>query len=422
MRQQKPKPTVEVPPRLEMVEDRPTLTITLPSGWARAGLAGVEAALLGWAVPALLALLLFLKDAQNPWLRDHLLTEAGKVGTELWALTLGAEITLGGTKLSLIPLTWTAAQILVLRILLLRGRRFSAAAQWAAVPSFALTAATIVLASGQTTSWASIFPGALLIPLVAGAWAVVNQTTLLFPWLKSGLRVAAVWVGLTGLVGLSAVLVSTLVSWDEIIETTSLITAESSPVLPALLVLAPYFFTFGAWALAWLAGPGFVVDDGQLHSPTSAPETFLAGIPAGPLIPTTAPGDLVMLIPITLGLLLGFGTAWFLATKAFTEALWTTLTALGLYTAFAFTYLSASTGALGQEKLAHIGPVFSAWLVLTGLVGVLASALALLFHPTTFAAAKSLGSHDNTHPESAVSPVSPVSTESSEELGSEHGQ
>ena len=340
-------------PRLEMVEERPTLTITLPSGWARAFLAGVEAALLGWAVPALLALLMFLKDAQNPWLRDHVLPEAGKIGTELWALTLGAEINLGGTEISFVPLTWTVVQVLVLRALMIRGRRFSAAAQWAAVPAFALTAATILLAAGQTTSWSSVFPGALLIPLVGAAWAAFDQTkdgdTLIdrYPWFRSGVRLGALWSGLAAAIGLSTVVVDTAVSWEKIMETTSLLTHEASPVGPALLVLAGYFVTFGAWALAWLSGPGFTVDEGRIHSLTAAPEATLAGIPPAPLIPTTAPGEAPILIILGLGLVLGFATALRLAANTFPDTLGRVLTALGSFAVFAFVYMSLSTGALG---------------------------------------------------------------------------
>ena len=61
--------------------ERPTFTVKLPSGWARSALAGIEAALLGWLIPALAVVVGFLTDSSNAWLRDTSIGEAGRSGT-----------------------------------------------------------------------------------------------------------------------------------------------------------------------------------------------------------------------------------------------------------------------------------------------------------------------------------------------------
>ena len=378
----------------ETAGGRPTWTLTLPSGWARAFLAGIEAALLSWAVPALLAAVLFLVDAGNPWLKDHMITESGQVGTQLWALTLGAAATFGETTMTLVPLTWTIAQVLILRALMIRGRNFAPASQWAAVPAFALTALIIILSAGQGLSWSSIFPGALLIPLAAAAWAVVNQSSwkgtwvASNPWLAAGARMGGLWVALAVSVGLVTLVVDIVVNWEGIIAESSLLTAGESPLPPALLVLTFYFFTFAAWALAWVAGPGFVADGGQICSPTETSEPLLTAIPVGPLVPTTSPGNLVVLILVGLGFFLGILGAMKLAALPFRQVALQTGVAALLFAAASFVYLSLSVGSLGALRLAHLGPVPSASALLSLEVAGIASALILLLHPAVLAAVR----------------------------------
>ncbi len=371
----------------ETVGGRPTWTVTLPSGWARAFLAGIESALLGWAVPALVAAVLFLVDAGNPWLKDHLITESGRVGTNFWALTLGADVSFGETTMTLVPLTWTLAQILILRALMARGRNFSPASQWAAIPAFALTAMIIVLSAGQGLSWASIFPGALLIPFIAAAWAVVNQTSwqgtwvASNPWLGAGLRMGGLWLLLTVGVGVGTLVVDIVLNWEGMMVESSLLTAGESPLPPALLLLTFYFFTLVAWALAWLAGPGFVADGGQTCSPTETCEPLLNGIPVGPLIPATSPGNLVVWILVGLGFFLGILGAMRLAAKPFSQVVLRTGVAAATFTVVSFVYLSLSVGSLGSLRLAHLGPVPTAWALLSLEVAGVASTLILLLHP-----------------------------------------
>lgn len=369
--------------------ERPTVTVTLPAGWARAGLAGVEGALLGWAIPALGALLVFLLDSGNPWLAEHSLTDVGRTGTDLWVLSLGGPIVVGALPISLIPLTWTACQVLILRALLLRGQKFDAAAQWAAVPGFFLTALLIIFGSGRSHLWVGALPGIVLIPLIAALWAVLSQsdrdtkTWMRIRWLTSGLVMGSLWFGVALVAGLVTVVVAAVESWPDIMLEASHITPQNSPLLPTLLLLFAYGLVFAAWGLAWLAGPGFILDDGLVHSLTEAQETALRGVPVAALVPETAPGSLLVLIPLGIGLVVGLIAAVKLGVYGFKDAALRTAAALGGFSGLAFVFLFLSGGSLGVKRLAYLGPTGDAWWILTLEVAGLASLLILLLHPVT---------------------------------------
>lgn len=369
------------------VKERPTVTITLPQGWARALLAGVEAALFGWLIPTVAFLLSYLAVSANPWLKDFAIGEAARMGTEFWASSLGAPIELGGIPISFIPLTWTLAQVVALRLLLLGGREFDSAALWAAPGAFVATAALILALGSELPLMLPALVGATAVALIGTLWALASQTER-FPkwvrrlgWVWKGLRMGLVWLGVAALVSLIALIASVATSWEEISTTRTLLTGGGLAGFSLAALEMAYLPVFGAWALAWLAGAGFTLPDGVLHSSLVSPGPQTPILPMAAAVPQTAPGSWVPVVLAACGLVLGLWASVQTARLALREVLKRSAVALAVFAALMFVWMWAATGSLGVGALAHLGPTPLAWLTVSALVAGVAVFVLVLTHP-----------------------------------------
>ncbi len=366
-----------------------TIVIRMPSGWARAALSGIEAALLSWAIPTLLGVYGLLSQGGNPWLEQVDLAQAAGIGTSFWALSLGAPVVIGGLPITLIPLLWTAIQVLLLRLLLRRGKGGTASAQWFAVPAFLVTAELALVFSPAQVGTGGILLGATLVPLLASGWAAASHTE---KWPQSFLRLRQVWQGLRiGLlwfavsfgVGLVALLASAIASWSAANGVAAAIGAEAGSRVLLGLIEFSFVPTFAAWGLAWLAGPGFSLSGGLASSPTSLASGELPSFPASALVPTTTPGNVVVLFVVVAGIAVGAFTGWRLREAPLKTVLVRLGIATGTLLVLIGVWFALSRGALGSDLMARLGPMPAAWPLVLAEFALPALAAALSVHPAT---------------------------------------
>lgn len=348
------------------VSARPTIRVALPQGWARAVLSGIEAALLGWALVVVPTLIAYAAVASNQWLVSTTWEDAFHFASDLWGAAFGAQVVSGEVSYRAVPLLFVLVLIGLTKLLLLQGRRFPAAAQWMAVPGFAVTALLLAGGIGTHVRVLGAFPLAIAIPLIAAAWEVALaphslELRLEMPqWLSSGVRIGwrASWF-LAAYGGLF-LLISVIVSWSRIRGIHELL-LPTSTVDSTMITLAQVLFIPNAivWALSWLAGPGFFMGSDALHSPASAPTMPIPAIPLFGATPVSAPGNWVVFALIVFGVALGV----YLRLRKGSESLLDDLYQGGIAAVVvAAVYLVTSLGSavvLGNGRLAFLGPRMS---------------------------------------------------------------
>ena len=404
------------------VSARPTIRVALPQGWARAVLSGIEAALLGWALVVIPTLIAYAAVASNQWLVSTTWEDAFHFASDLWGAALGAQVVSGEVSYRAVPLLFVLVLIGLTKLLLLQGRRFPAAAQWMAVPGFAVTALLLAGGIGTHVRVLGAFPLAIAIPLIAAAWEVALaphslELRLEMPrWLSSGVRIGwrASWV-LAAYGGLF-LLISVIVSWSRIRGIHELL-LPTSTIDSTMITLAQVLFLPNAivWALSWLAGPGFFMGSDALHSPASAPTMPIPAIPLFGATPVSAPGTWVILALV----LFGVGVGVFVRLRRGSESLLDDLYQGGIAAVVvAAVYLVTSLGSavvLGNGRLAFLGPRMSlSALCLFAEVTLGIVLTVALSHPVSVAWARELVGagkarvHEHRHHEAAAGEVAPV--------------
>ena len=404
------------------VSARPTIRVALPQGGARAVLSGIEAALLGWALVVVPTLIAYAAVASNQWLVSTTWEDAFHFASDLWGAALGGQVVSGEVSYRAVPLLFVLVLIGLTKLLLLQGRRFPAAAQWMAVPGFAVTALLLAGGIGTHVRVLGAFPLAIAIPLIAAAWEVARaphslELRLDMPqWLSSGVRLGwrASWV-LAAYGGLF-LLISVTQSWSRIRGIHELL-LPTSTVDSTMITLAQVLFIPNAivWALSWLAGPGFFMGSDALHSPASAPTMPIPAIPLFGATPVSAPGTWVILALIVFGVALGV----YLRLRKGSESLLDDLYQGGIAAVVvAAVYLATSLGSavvLGNGRLAFLGPRMS----LSALCLFAEVALGILLtvavsHPVSVAWARELVGagkarvREHRHHEASVGAVAPA--------------
>ena len=415
-------PTAAERTTVTTVSARPTIRVALPQGWARAVLSGIEAALLGWALVVVPTLIAYAAVASNQWLVSTTWEDAFHFASDLWGAALGAQVVSGEVSYRAVPLLFVLVLIGLTKLLLLQGRRFPAAAQWMAVPGFAVTALLLAGGIGTHVRVLGAFPLAIAIPLIAAAWEVALaphslELRLEMPrWLSSGVRIGwrASWV-LAAYGGLF-LLISVIVSWSRIRGIHELL-LPTSTVDSTMITLAQVLFIPNAivWALSWLAGPGFFMGSDALHSPASAPTMPIPAIPLFGATPVSAPGNWVVFALIVFGVALGV----YLRLRKGSESLLDDLYQGGIAAVVvAAVYLATSLGSavvLGNGRLAFLGPRMS----LSALCLFAEVALGILLtvavsHPVSVAWARELMGagkarvREHRHHEAAAGAVAPA--------------
>ena len=404
------------------VSARPTIRVALPQGWARAVLSGIEAALLGWALVVVPTLIAYAAVASNQWLVSTTWEDAFHFASDLWGAALGAQVVSGEVSYRAVPLLFVLVLIGLTKLLLLQGRRFPAAAQWMAVPGFAVTALLLAGGIGTHVRVLGAFPLAIAIPLIAAAWEVALaphslELRLEMPqWLSSGVRIGwrASWV-LAAYGGLF-LLISVIVSWSRIRGIHELL-LPTSTVDSTMITLAQVLFIPNAivWALSWLAGPGFFMGSDALHSPASAPTMPIPAIPLFGATPVSAPGNWVILALV----LFGVGVGVVVRLRRGSESLLDDLYQGGIAAVvIAAVYLVTSLGSavvLGNGRLAFLGPRMSlSTLCLFAEVALGILLTVAVSHPVSVAWARELVGagkarvREHRHHEASVGAVAPA--------------
>lgn len=404
------------------VSARPTIRVALPQGWARAVLSGIEAALLGWALVVVPTLIAYAAVASNQWLVSTTWEDAFHFASDLWGAALGAQVVSGEVSYRAVPLLFVLVLIGLTKLLLLQGRRFPAAAQWMAVPGFAVTALLLAGGIGTHVRVLGAFPLAIAIPLIAAAWEVASaphslELRLEMPqWLSSGVRIGwrTSWV-LAAYGGLF-LLISVTQSWSRIRGIHELL-LPTSTIDSTMITLAQVLFIPNAivWALSWLAGPGFFMGSDALHSPASAPTMPIPAIPLFGATPVSAPGNWVIFALIVFGVALGV----YLRLRKGSESLLDDLYQGGIAAVvIAAVYLATSLASalvLGNGRLAFLGPRMSlSALCLFAEVALGIVLTVALSHPVSVAWVRELVGagkarvHEHRHHEASVGAVAPV--------------
>lgn len=379
------------------VPSRRTIRIEVPDGWARAVLSGAETVFIGWAIVTLASMTAYSTVSDNPWMGSITWENAFAFGTDLWAAALGAPVIVDSVAYTATPTLLGALLIAILRLLLRSGRAFPAAAHWFAVPTFAATSFIIVGAGANHAHWWQAWPGALLIPLIAVGWAVVQHCDdkesrlVLHDWICDGLTQGLRLTGAVVAMGFIALCAALVVHRDAIASIHALL-LPASKLQDGLIIAAQVFYlpTLIAWALAWLGGPGVWIGVDAPHSPTVASTAPIPGFPVLGALPVSAPGMWVILLPIAVGVGVGvfFGTRSVCRTIG--EQTRRTAVSVGVLAIVVVVWMASAVMHLGSARMALLGPhpataAFALVAEVSG--GMLAGAL--LTHPDAVAWLKS---------------------------------
>ena len=373
------------------MQDRATIRVAVPQGWARGVLAGIEAAFAGWALITVFTMIAYLTLRSNSWMNDTTPRDALGLGGDLWAAVIGGTSVVGGVHYRAIPTLVGALLIVLVRLLLRNTAGFPRSAALFAVPGFLLTSWLLAGASGIYSHWWTGTLGAILIPLIGSVWFVAsgysrdNEAPSMQHWISGGLKLGGLSV--LALVAASAVasVIALVAGWSRMAGIQEILGAASGAdtafIVGAQLLFAP---TVMAWAAAWWSGAGFLTATDSLHSPTVAGAGPIPPIPLLGAVPETAPGMWVILAPIALGIGLGV-----VAVRSFRREHLLHQTAQGVLASVinasaTALWMWSATMSLGSVRLASMGPrVGWATLAIVLEVALPALIIALATHPTT---------------------------------------
>ena len=373
------------------VAQRRTIRIAVPDGWARGALAGAEAAFVGWALCLVAAFGAYMSVASNVWMKDFPPKDALGVGGDLWAAVLGGTSVVGGVPYRAAPTLMGVLVVCLLRLLLRSSFSYSRASLWLSIPAFAFTSWILTALSAPHAQLASIAPGALGLPFAASAWATVASFKVRAAqfhaarWLGGGVRTGVAWAGYLAAAGSVLAVVALVAGWGRIAGIHELLGA-SSAVDNALIVAAQAFFapTVAAWALAWWAGPGFLVGADAVHSPSVVGEGPIPPFPLLGAVPTSAPGAWTALVLVAVGAACGARLVRRYPCKTLGEQMGLALTASLVFDAVCAAWMWSATMSAGAVRMSVLGPnVGWTLLALTLEVPLVALVVTVCAHPST---------------------------------------
>ncbi|MFC7406484.1 DUF6350 family protein [Georgenia alba] len=353
---------------------------TVPEGWLRGLVSGVEAAVLSCLAVVVPAVTAYVATAAAPALGEASWQAAARTGISLWLLAHGGEMEAGSGVVTVAPLGLTLLCVAVTYLAVRRVRIADPVVGAFAVGGYLLTVlvASFLAPGGRLGA----LLGALVVGSIGTALAVRRSGgELTIPrtphWVSDGLRAGG--LALVGLVVVaSGLLVAALVAgWDRVrmIQDAYLL----DPVNLVLMGLAQLVFlpTLVLWALAWAAGPGFAVGTGTHFAPG---ESVSAPLPAVPLLgglpePGSSGPQWVLALTVVVGVGAGVLLHRRRADRTLAEAAGSAAVgALGLALAAAvLTHLAA--GSIGPGRMSEMGgrppAVAGMLLVETGLAMVI---------------------------------------------------
>lgn len=361
-----------------------TIVVTLPSGWARAALAGVESALLAWLIPTAAVVAGFWTVAANPWFQEETWENAAHLGGNFWALSLFAPAPLGAVQVGLWPLGWALVQVLLLRLLLTQVKNYDPMALWAAIPALVLTSVLLCL-FGSSASWWRVGLGALVISGLASTWAWLSYGPgLKWPrWVRLSLRTGTVAAVVALVLSAVLVLVAWIGNWGAFVAATSLFDVGGYSAFLFNLLEVLYFPNLAACAWAWVVGAGFFGPGPELVGPGN-PATTALPLPVWVMVPA-GPGPNLIWVGVVVGVLFGLVVAWLNRKETLVHSLARFGVGAALFLAVIFLWMWASGGSLGGNQLAMLGPGPLEVMWRTALVVVLPALLVTaILHRETF--------------------------------------
>lgn len=380
----------------------------MPSDWLRSTLAGAEGAILSWLSVVVPAIATYVATAAAPALGDLSAVGAARGATTLWFLGHGgtAASVLDEGVITLAPLGLSLLSILLVYGAARRMRLRTAASGGFAVAGFLLVAGVLLaVADGEGARWRALL-GAVVVACLGVVPALVRGEvpaprwltrlrSALPAWATAGLRGAAWAVGGLLALGTLAVVVALVQGFAHIREIHEALSPDAVSGIVLVLLQLAYLPTAVVWAVAWLAGPGFVVGAGTHYAPTGVESAPL------PLVPMLGalPGTGVLPLGWVVGLvaLVGAGVAVLLQRRHAQGRLLHALGAAavtGVVTAGCTALVvGAAAGGVGPGRMQELGaqPWPVAGMVLAEVGGGCLLA-ALLAHPATHAWARRLSS------------------------------
>lgn len=344
---------------------RPTRADIFPAGSWRALWLGFQSWLVFWAFLVMLAVVSWLPTGQMPSMQGTTWKDALAVGNGVFAMSFGAMFHASGLQFSLVPWGLTCFVGLLLAVSLKAAKP---ATPWAllwgilafAIPSVpCLTMARLWL---QVWPTSLIFPGFLLVVfLVVGRrlpwWnlGMVFSRGKSWSWFLLAGRLVRALSLMTLLISGIGVITGLVIGWKDLARIWSSLNPGALGSVVLVLGLLAYLPTLLVWAASWLSGPGFTVGTGTIFSPGQVisgdlpPVPFLAGLPQ------VALGWWPIAIPVIAGIVTGL-----LMSRRHEEPFVDTLLSLAMTLAVllggGFVIITATTGAIGQGRLANVGP------------------------------------------------------------------
>ncbi|ROR73638.1 hypothetical protein EDD31_2025 [Bogoriella caseilytica] len=390
------------PPTAGPDAPQPGASRYVPTGWLRAIVAGIEAAVLSWLVVVAPTVAAYVATAAAPALGEASWQQAAALGTEAWLLGHGGTAYLGGEiGLTVMPLGITLVSLVVSYACARRIRIADPALVFFLAAGFAAATALAPApgAGGRLTAVA----GAAAVAAVAAAVAVRRSGALVrggltWPeavpaWIGAGAR-AGGWALLGLVLAASAVLALALAAGSDrsaAIHQGYLLDPFDSAMM--LIAQAPLLATGAVWALAWVTGAGFSVGSGTHFAPGVAEVAPLPAIPVLGALPQPGnPGPLwLMALPVIAGVAAGV----LLRRRGLPrlgEALGAAAVGAACVAMVASVLSWMASGSAGPGRLAEVGAhppaVAGMVLVMTGLPLILT---VLITHPRSlFAAATGL--------------------------------
>ena len=387
--------------RLLTAEDgsRRTLTGSVDGAprWVAGLAAGVQAAVLSLAVVVVPTVAAYVATSADPSNQDVGWLRAVGVGGGLWLLGHGAPLDLGGVRVSLMPLGLTALALFACYASARRSGLATRAGYAVGVSGYVLIAMLVALLSGHSGLLRTAVGSALVAAVGLGAGLLAQPGSRSLRDVTRPVRrrlPAPVLVGLAGGVMASAALVvvssGLVVGWlvarrDSIGDVSTSLGVDLVGGVALALVQLALLPDLVVWALAYVAGPGFVVGAGT-HM--TAAEVVSGPLPALPLLgalpepgsnPWTAWWPLITVI-------LGAGVGWWLHTRLQRGEWWYPLvacvTAAGAAALTAGVLAALASGSAGPGRMAEVGAsgvLVGAAVGLGTLVG--AALVALPFNP-----------------------------------------
>lgn len=356
---------------------RRVVRIGLPDGWLRGLLAGIQAALMGWALVATIVLVSYAVVANNPWMSETTWADAAAAGAAGWAMSLGGSVLIPGptegaqTVIRAIPLLVTLLSIVSLRVFLRGARHFQVSSTLLAIPAFVGVSALLISANHAVVEWTSTLIGATIISTISVAWALIVDRrsdvapTLTERWcgrfagaVSTGLAAARRLVGVLALTSAVVLVIATILRWEQIAGIAELLGPETTTDATMLtIVQSLYGPNAMVWILAWGSGAGVLIGPDTFHSIGQAVVAPIPPIPLLGLLPGSAPGYGWIAMPVLLALTLGAAWGRYGAAQTLLDDVLTALTLIITTAAAVSVWMFASTLTLGAERLSYMGPV-----------------------------------------------------------------